>query len=489
MRQRRTASGFLIFLLAMFAALAQVGPTTAQTVEKPGAAELADAVQPAAPVNPPAIRAGDLALVMGCAALTLLITPALGLFYGGMVRRKNVLATFQQSFILLGFVCVQWVVIGYSLSFGPDMFAGLCGGWQWVGLRDVALEPKSEVAASIPNQLFMAFQMMVAVFTAALLSGAVVERMKFSAYLVFTLLWATLVYDPVAHWVWSSGGWIRQMGGLDFAGGLVVHLTSGLAALCCALVLGKRKGLDTEDLHPHNLTLTALGTALLWFGWLGLNVGQARGANVAAVAAFVATTLAGSAGIVSWSVMEYFQTRKVTVLGSCTGAVAGLVAVTPAAGYVTPIGALLIGILVCPLCFGAILIKGRLGYDDSLDVFGVHGVGGAAGVLALGFLATPSLTGQAGGLVDGNADLLLFQGIASAAVAVYTVVVTLALLVLVDRFLGLRVNADEEEHGLDLTQHGQRGYIMGEGELIGLLPKSVEVGTQSDQPWESTRPR
>jgi Amt family ammonium transporter len=459
MQQRRTPSAIWILPLAMFTALALVRPAGAQTVDKPGAAALATAERL---TDRTSIAAADSVLVMACAALTLLITPALGLFYGGMVRRKNVLATFQQSFILLGFLSMQWVGIGYSLAFGPDVFAGL---------RDVGLEPNPQVAPLIPNQLFMAFQMAVAVFTAALVSGAVVERMKFSSYLVFTLLWTTLVYDPVAHWVWSPAGWVRQMGGLDFAGGLVVHLTSGLAALCCALVLGKRKGLDTEDLHPHNLTLTALGTALLWFAWLGLNVGQARGANAAAVAAFVATTLSGSAGIVTWSVMEYFQTRKVTVLGSCTGAIAGLVAVTPAAGYVTPIGALIIGILVCPLCFGAILIKGKLGYDDSLDVFGVHGVGGAAGVLALGFFAAPSLTGQAGGLVDGNADLLLFQAIATAAVAIYTVVVTLALLVLVDRFLGLRVSADEEEHGLDLTQHGQRGYIMGEGELIGLVPK------------------
>jgi ammonium transporter, Amt family len=246
-----------------------------------------------------------------------------------------------------------------------------------------------------------------------------------------------------------------------------VHLTSGLAALCCALVLGKRKGLDTEDLHPHNLTLTALGTALLWYGWLGLNAGQARGANGGAVAAFVATNLAGSAAVVTWSALEYFQKRKVTVLGACTGAIAGLVAVTPAAGYVTPIGAVILGVLVCPLCYGAILIKGKLGYDDSLDVFGVHGIGGLAGVLALGVLATPALTGQAGGLLDGNADLLLAQAIATAAVVVYTVVVTLLLLVVIDRLLGLRVSAEEEELGLDLTQHGQRGYMTGEGELIG----------------------
>jgi ammonium transporter, Amt family len=474
MSRWRTTTLYLTLSLALFIVLPSFRQLRAQALEKISTAP-ATGPQPADrsadSVEPTAIRSADTLLAMVCSSLTLLMTPALGLFYGGMVRRKNVLATFQQSFILLGFVCVQWIVIGYSLSFGPDLFAGLCGGWQWVCLWGVGLQPSPEVAPLIPNQLFMTYQMMVAVFTVALVSGAVVERMKFSSYLVFTLLWATLVYDPVAHWVWSSGGWIKTMGALDFAGGLVVHLTSGLAALCVALVLGKRKGLDTEDLHPHNLTLTALGTALLWFGWLGLNVGQARGANASAVAAFVATTLAGSAGIVCWSAMEFFQTRKVTVLGSCTGAIAGLVAVTAGAGYITPIGALGTGILVCPLCYGAILIKGRLGYDDSLDVFGVHGVGGTAGVVALGFLATPGLAGQNSGLLYGNADLLFSQAIATTAVAVYTVVVTLAILALVDRFLGLRVNPEEEEHGLDLTQHGQRGYIMGEGELIGLYPK------------------
>jgi Amt family ammonium transporter len=294
--------------------------------------------------------------------------------------------------------------------------------------------------------------------------------MKFASYLAFALLWTTLVFDPVAHWVWGSGGWIKQFGALDFGGGLTVHLTSGLAALCCTLVLGKRKGLDTEDLHPHNLTLTALGTALLWFGWLGLNVGQARGANLPAAAAFVATILAGASAIVSWSALEYFEKRKVTMLGACTGAIAGLVAITPAAGYVTPIGAVVLGAVVCPFCYGAILVKGKLGYDDSLDVFGVHGVGALVGVLALGLLATPGLTGGLGGLFDGNANLLLAQAIAVIAVAVYTVVVTLLILVAVDRWLGLRVSAEEEDLGLDLTQHGQRGYMMGEGELIGIDP-------------------
>jgi len=471
MKKQRTAVVCVTALLGVLSALVLVRESWGRADEPvgvpPSVAESAPAGRPAARVDHPAIRSADSLLVMSCAAMAMLMTPALGFFYGGMVRRKNVLSAFQQSFILLGVVSMQWVIGGYSLAFGRDAALGFCGGAQWFGLRGVGLGPNPLVAPLVPHQLFMVFQMMVAVFTVGLISGAIAERMKFSAYLVFTLLWATLVYGPVAHWIWGPGGWLKQLGALDFAGGLVVHLTSGLAALCCALLLGKRKGLDTEDLHPHNLTLTALGTALLWYGWLGLNVGQARGANGRAVAAFVATNLAGSAAVVSWSALEYFQKRKVTVLGACTGAIAGLVAVTPAAGYVAPIGAVILGVLVCPLCYAAILIKGKLGYDDSLDVFGVHGIGGLAGVLALGVLATPALTEQAGGLLDGNANLLLAQAVATAAVALYTVLVTLLLLVVIDRILGLRVSAEEEELGLDLTQHGQRGYMTGEGELIG----------------------
>jgi ammonium transporter, Amt family len=471
MTKWRTAAAYLALLLGLMPALVLGRESRGNDdppVGAPAAAVNPPADETAARVEKPSFQAADTLMVMACAGLAMLMIPALGLFNGGMVRRKNVLAAFQQSFILLGVVSVQWAVAGYSLSFGVDTLGGFCGGWQWGGLRGVGLEPNAKLAPGIPHELFMIFQMMVAVFAAALISGAIAERMKFSSYLIFILLWTTFVFDPVAHWVWGPGGWIRNLGALDFAGGLVVQLTSGLAALCCALVLGKRKGLDTEDLHPHNLTLTALGTGLLWFGWLGLNTGQARAADAAAVASFVATNLAGSAAVVSWCALEYFQKRKVTVLGACTGAIAGLVAVTPAAGYVSPLGALILGVLVCPLCYGAIVIKGRLGYDDSLDVFGVHGVGGLAGVLALGFLAAPSLTGGAGGLLDGNANLLLAQATAAVAVGVYTVVATLALLWLTERLLGLRVSAEEEDLGLDLTQHGQRGYMMGEGELIGI---------------------
>jgi Amt family ammonium transporter len=455
-------------LIALFVAWPMCGRADQPADGRRVAAEPDQTQRPREPDRVAPVRPVDAVLLMVCTAMAMLMTPALGIFYGGMVRRKNVLAAFQQSFILLGFVALQWAIAVYSLAFGGDLFAGFCGDGRWSLLRGVGLEPNARVAPLVPHQLFMLFQMMVAVFTVGLISGAIAERMRFSAYIAFALFWSTVVYDPVAHWVWGPGGWIKRMGALDFAGGLVVHLTTGLAALCCALVLGKRKGLDHEDLHPHNLTLTALGTGLLWYGWLGLNTGQARGAGEGAVVAFVSTNLAASAAVVSWSALEYLQKRKVTILGACTGAIAGLVVVTPAAGYVAPLGALVLGVLVCPLCYGTILLKGRLGYDDSLDVFAVHGIAGLAGVLGLGVLAVPALTGQAGGLLDGNADLLLAQAIATAAIAAYTIVVTLGLLVLIDRLIGLRVSAEEEELGLDLTQHGQRGYMMGEGELIGI---------------------
>ncbi len=475
MTNRRIAAAFLALLLGTMPELL-AGQEARSTDDRRAEGAPATLGSRLAPVDsPPAaqlakssFQAADTLLLMASAGLVMLMIPALGLFYGGMVRRKNVLASFQQSFILLGVVSAQWVLAGYSLAFGENALAGWSGGGPWWGLAGVGIEPNTVVAPLVPHQVFMIFEMLVAVFSCALISGAIAERMKFSSYLVFVLLWSTLVYAPVAHWVWGPGGWIKKLGALDFAGGLVVHLTSGLAALCCVVILGKRKGLDTEDLHPHNLTLTALGTGLLWYGWLGLNTGQARGANAAAAAAFVATNLAGAAAVLSWAVLEYLQKRKVTALGTCTGAIAGLVAVSPAAGYVNPLGALCLGLLAGPLCYAAISIKGKLGYDDSLDVFGVHGIGGLAGTLCLGFLAAPSLTDGSGGVFAGNADLLLAQAIAAGSVALYTVVVTLAVLVLIDRTMGLRVSADEEEIGLDLTQHGQRGYIMGEGELIGI---------------------
>jgi Amt family ammonium transporter len=430
----------------------------------------ANAEEAASTAAVPAINGADTAFVMVSAALVMLMTPGLGLFYGGMVRRKNVLATFQQSFILLGVIALQWVLFGYSLAFGPDVYHGLIGGLKYVGLNEVGLTPNPDYSATIPHQLFMVYQLMFAAITPALISGAFAERMKFSAYILFTLLWATFVYDPVAHWVWSPSGWIKGLGALDFAGGLVVHIISGIAALCCVLVMGKRKGLGSEDMHPHNLTMTALGTGLLWFGWFGFNAGSALAANTSAVAAFVNTNTAAAAAAVSWSLIEYLHKGKATVLGTCTGAVAGLVAITPAAGYVTPLGAMIIGLFVCGVCYGAILMKGRLGYDDSLDVFGVHGVGGIFGAIAVGLLAKEGISGNPNGLLYGSAGLLTAQALSVAAAATYSFVVTFGILKLVDALVGLRVTEDEEETGLDLTQHGERGYIMGAGEFLGGLP-------------------
>ena len=468
---RRKVATWRVLVLALLAGWVALPAAWAgapvQRADDQNRAPVTQTDKPVALPPPVPFQAADTVLLLFCCAIALPMIPALGHFYGGMARRKNVLSAFQQTFILLGVIALQWLLVGYSLAFDRGVLGGFCGGWQWFGLGGVGVDPNAAVAPRVPHELFVLFQLLVAVFSVALISGAIVERVKFSSYLVFTLLWSTLVYDPVAHWVWGPDGWIKKMGGLDFAGGLVVHLTSGLAALCCVSVVGKRQGLDHEDLHPHNLTLTAIGTGLLWFGWQGMNTGAARGANTAAVAAFVSTNLAGAAAILSFCLLEYIQKRRVTVLGACTGAICGLVAVSPAAGYVSPLGAFATGFMVAPLCYFAIVLKGKLGYDDSLDVFGVHGVGGLAGVLMLGFVAAPSLTAGTGGLLAGNVELLLAQVTAIGAVAVYTVVVTMLLLVAIDRIFGLRVTAEEEDLGLDLTQHGQRGYLMGEGELIG----------------------
>jgi ammonium transporter, Amt family len=448
-----------LVLLAMAALLVLPAGVSAQ-----------DAALVTTPAPPPApkIDAADTAFMMISAALVMLMTPGLGLFYGGMVRRKNVLATFQQSFIMLGVIALQWVFFGYSLAFGKDVGGlGLIGGLEFVGLRGVGLDPHPTYAPTIPHQLFMIYQLMFAVITPALISGAFAERMKFSAYLAFTLLWATFVYDPVAHWVWG-GGWIGgKLEALDFAGGLVVHVISGVAALCAVIVMGRRKGLGEEEMHPHNLTMTAVGTALLWFGWFGFNAGSAFAADKVAVAAFVNTNLAAAAAAVSWSLVEWVHKKKVTVLGTCSGAVAGLVAITPAAGFVTPISAILIGLLVSFACYAAILVKGKMNYDDSLDVFGVHGVGGAFGAIAVGLFAVKGIgASKVDGLFAGSTIQLVKQVISLGAAAVYSFVVTFVILKVLDSLIGLRVTAEDEDMGLDLTQHGERGYIMGVGELM-----------------------
>ena len=471
---KRPATAYVILLIVLLSdgiALSTAAHGFEQADGIPGTVEPAAAQSMSLAAEIPAERTGDAVMITACAALALLMTPALGLFYGGMVRRKNVLSAFQQAFILLGIVPVQWFLVGYSLSFGPDVAAGCLGGWQWFGLSGVGLEPNVELAARIPHQLFMIFEMMVAVFTAALISGAIAERMKFCVVRGFHLALddaglSTRLHTGSGVQAVGSGHWGAATSPVGWCS---PHLGVGcsVSVWCWA----SARGSDTEDLHPHNLTLTALGTGILWFGWLGLNAGQARRPRLQRLRPWSRPISAGAAAIVSWSAIEYYQKGKVTVFGACTGAIAGLVAVTPAAGFVTPIGAFVLGFLVCPFVYGAILVKGKLGYDDSLDVFGVHGVGAIVGVLSLGVLATPSLTGGAGALLDGNADLLFAQAIALAAVSVYTIVMTLILLTLVNRFMGLRVSAEDEDLGLDLTQHGQRGYMMGEGELIGIVPK------------------
>ncbi len=464
-------------------------PASTRAEEPAPSATAAPATATTPAPAPDTLVPADTAFMMAAAGLVMVMTPGLGLFYGGMVRRKNVLATFQQSFVMLGVIALQWVLFGYSLAFGPDVYHGLIGGLNYVGLKGVGLDPDPTYAATIPHQLFMVYQLMFAVITPALISGAFAERMKFKAYIAFTLLWATLVYDPVAHWVWGPGGWIGAMGALDFAGGLVVHVISGVAALCCVLVMGKRKNLGTEEMHPHNLTMTALGTAILWFGWFGFNAGSALAANRSAVAAFVNTNTAAGAAVVSWSLIEYFHKGKATVLGACSGAVAGLVAITPAAGYVTPMGAMALGLLVSCVCYGAIMMKGVLGYDDSLDVFGVHGVGGAFGAIGVGVFAVANVggNGKPGGLLSGNPSLLGYQLTSLAAALVYSFVVTFILLKLIDATIGLRVTAEEEEIGLDLSQHGERGYIMGAGELLGTHSPG-EVASEAHYPSHISEP-
>lgn len=333
-----------------------------------------------------------------------------------MVREKNVLATIMQSFIVLGLISIQWVLFGYSLAFGAD-HGGFIGGFDFLGLAGVGQAANPDYAATIPHQGFMIYQAMFAVITPALISGAIAELVKFSSFLVFIFLWSTLIYDPIAHWVWGVGGWLRTMGALDFAGGTVVHIASGSAALVMALYLGPRRGYLKASIMPHNLTMALIGTALLWFGWFGFNAGSALGANGLAVSAFMVTNISEAAAMLSWSLVEWIVRKKPTALGAASGAVAGLVAITPASGFVGPMDAILIGLIVSPICFYAIQLKGKLGYDDSLDAFGV-GVGGTWGAIATGLFATLSVNpAGANGLFYGNAKLLFIQIAAILATA------------------------------------------------------------------------
>ena len=396
----------------------------------------------------------DTAWMLVATALVLLMTPALAFFYGGLVRSKNALNTMMMSFISLGFVGVLWPVIGYSLAFSP--------GNNWIGdtsrvfLQGVGLAEQG----TIPHLLFMCFQGTFAIITAALISGAIVERMRFSAYLAFITLWALLVYSPLCHWVWG-GGWLADMGALDFAGGTVVHITSGVSALVCALVLGKRLGHGEAPMEPHNVTMTVIGTALLWFGWFGFNAGSALGANALAVNAFVTTNTAAAMATLTWLTASWLRHKRPSVLGATAGAVAGLVGITPAAGFVTPMAAIIIGFAAGLGCYCAVEFIVRRRVDDALDVFGVHGVGGIIGALLTGVFATTSVNSAgADGLLYGNPGLLVTQLIAILVSAGYAAIVTFVLLKVINAVWGVRVSADEEERGLDLTQHGEPAYQM-----------------------------
>jgi Amt family ammonium transporter len=406
------------------------------------------------------MNSGDTAFVLASAALVLLMTPGLALFYGGMVRSKNILNTLMQNYIIIAVIGLQWAIFGYSLAFGPSQ-GGFIGSLSYLGLNGVAAEPFKAYAETIPHQAFMVFQAMFAIITPALIIGSWVERFKFSTFLVFSLLWATLVYDPVAHWVWGDGGWLKGLGALDFAGGTVVHINAGVAALAAALVIGKRRGYGTEAMIPHNLPMTVLGAGLLWFGWFGFNAGSALAANGLAAIAFVNTHFATCAAALGWMVIEWLVRGKPTMLGVASGAVAGLVAVTPAAGFVGPMSAIIIGFLAGVFCYLAVLAKPKLGYDDSLDVVGVHMVGGLWGALATGLFACKAVNDAgADGLFFGNPAQFGIQVVAVLVTMVYSFLISLILLKILDATMGLRVEGEEEIAGLDLSEHQETGYSL-----------------------------
>ncbi len=403
------------------------------------------------------MNTGDTAFMIVATAMVMLMTPALALFYGGMVRSKNVLSTIMQSFICLGVVTIIWVVYGYSMAFGTDI-GGLVGGMDYFMLKNVTGEVLE--GTTIPHLVFCAFQLMFAVITPALITGAFAERIKFSAFLVFTVFWATFVYFPVCHWVWG-GGWISHHGGLDFAGGTVIHINSAAAALVAAILVGKRKGWGKEAMHPHNVGMTVLGAGLLWFGWFGFNAGSALAANGIAANALMTTHVAAACAALSWIIAEWLLQGKPTTLGAASGAVAGLVAITPGAGFVTPASAMIIGLVGGVVCYLALLGKARMGYDDALDVVAVHGVGGLWGALATGLFATLAVNPDgADGLFAGNPKLFLVQGMDAGATIVYSVIVSFIILKIIDMVIGLRVDVEDEVQGLDISQHSEIGYTI-----------------------------
>ena len=401
------------------------------------------------------INTGDTAWVLTSTALVMLMTPGLALFYGGLVRRKNVLSTIMHSIFILALVSVTWVLFGFTLAFGKDVNGwGIIGGLDYIGLHGVGKEPLTQYAPNIPGSAYMAFQMMFAVITPALITGAFAERKRFKAFVLFSLLWTLLVYSPIAHWVWGEGGWLRGLGTLDFAGGTVVHISSGVAALVAALVLGPRVKRESDRFEPHDVRLTVIGAGLLWFGWFGFNGGSALGANGLAANAIVVTNTAAGMAALTWLTMSWLHKGNPSVVGAVAGGVAGLVAITPASGYVDASSAILIGFAAGAVCYGAILLRERLKIDDALDVWAVHGVGGTLGAILTGVFAVAAVGGYSG-LIDGNPGQVGTQLVAVAATWIYSGVATFIILKVVDRFVGLRVGQAEEEAGLDSSQHGE----------------------------------
>jgi Amt family ammonium transporter len=418
---------------------------------------LAIAAGPAAAADGSGINSGDTAWLLVATAMVMIMLPGLALFYGGLVRRKNVVSTIMHSFFGLAIVSVVWVLVGFSLAFGPDVTGlGLLGGLDYAGFMNVGLTPSATYGTTIPFVLFAAFQLMFAAITPALITGAFAERKRFASFVIFTVLWSVFVYSPIAHWVWAADGWLFKLGALDFAGGTVVHASSGVAALVVALLIGRRV-VNGDRMEPHDIPMTVLGAGLLWFGWFGFNAGSALSAGGLAANALLVTNTAAGAATITWVLASYIHKRKVSVVGAACGAVAGLVAITPASGFVTAGGALLIGLAVGALCYSATLLRERLKVDDALDVFAVHGVGGTFGAIATGVFATTAINAFPG-LIDGKADQVLIQAIAVGATIAYAVIATFVIVKLVDFVLGLRVPQAQEELGLDLAVHGEAAY-------------------------------
>jgi Amt family ammonium transporter len=446
-----------IILILFFASTIPLTAALSQEVKPSNGAP--DAVITAPTAAPePRVDKGDTAWILTSSALVLMMTiPGLFLFYGGLVRGKNVLGTIMQSFVVVALISIQWVLWGYTLAFGPDI-GGWIGSFTWLGLSNVGTSPNPDYAATIPHQAFMVFQMMFAIITPALITGAVAERAKFGTFIVFGLLWATFVYDPLAHWVWGKG-WMGAMGALDFAGGTVVHISSGFSALAAAYFFGRRVGYGYETMTPHNLPFTVIGASLLWVGWFGFNAGSALAADGLATVAFVTTNTAAAAAALAWMFTEWFTHGKPTALGAASGAVAGLVSITPAAGFVNPMSAIIIGAVGGMLCYKACNLKARLGYDDSLDVVGVHGIGGTWGALATGLFASKAINPAGNdGLFYGNPAQLGIQAITVVATIAFALIMTFIILSILKATMGLRVSEEEERMGLDLTQHNERGY-------------------------------